>query len=101
MNEKGCSRIICSAIIPAELWQESGRWDVMGAEMFRLKDRNDRDFCLGPTHEEVFTDIARNEIKSYKQLPFNLYQIQIKYRDERRPRFGVMRSREFHNERCL
>ena len=82
-------------MIPAELWQESGRWDAYGAEMFRLKDRGERDFCLGPTHEEVFTDIARSMIKSYKQLPLNLYQIQTKYRDERRPRFGVMRSREF------
>ena len=95
MNEAGAQEFLASAVLPAELWQESGRWDVYGEEMFRLKDRNNRDFCLGPTHEEVFTDIARNEIKSYKQLPVNLYQIQTKYRDERRPRFGVMRSREF------
>lgn len=95
MNEAGAQEFLASAILPAELWQESGRWDVYGEEMFRLKDRNNRDFCLGPTHEEVFTDMARNEIKSYKQLPVNLYQIQTKYRDERRPRFGVMRSREF------
>ena len=95
MNNAGAQEFLASAILPAELWQESGRWDVYGEEMFRLKDRNNRDFCLGPTHEEVFTDIARNEIKSYKQLPVNLYQIQTKYRDERRPRFGVMRSREF------
>lgn len=95
MNSAGAQEFLASAIIPAELWQESGRWDAYGAEMFRLKDRGERDFCLGPTHEEVFTDIARNEIKSYKQLPLNLYQIQTKYRDERRPRFGVMRSREF------
>ena len=95
MNAKGAQEISCALLVPAELWQESGRWDVYGEEMFRLKDRNNRDFCLGPTHEEVFTDIARNEIKSYKQLPVNLYQIQTKYRDERRPRFGVMRSREF------
>ncbi len=95
MNNAGAQEFLASAVIPAELWQESGRWEAYGAEMFRLKDRNDRDFCLGPTHEEVFTDIARNEIKSYKQLPLNLYQIQTKYRDERRPRFGVMRSREF------
>jgi len=95
MNNAGAQEFLASAIIPAELWQESGRWNAYGAEMFRLKDRNYRDFCLGPTHEEVFTDIARNEIKSYKQLPLNLYQIQTKYRDERRPRFGVMRSREF------
>jgi len=95
MDNTGAQEFLASALLPAELWMESGRWDVMGEEMFRLKDRNDRDFCLGPTHEEVFTDIARNEIKSYKQLPLNLYQIQTKYRDERRPRFGVMRSREF------
>lgn len=95
MDKTGAQEFLASALLPAELWMESGRWDVMGEEMFRLKDRNDRDFCLGPTHEEVFTDIARNEIKSYKQLPLNLYQIQTKYRDERRPRFGVMRSREF------
>ena len=95
MNNAGAQEFLASAMLPAELWQESGRWDVYGEEMFRLKDRNNRDFCLGPTHEEVFTDIARNEIKSYKQLPVNLYQIQTKYRDERRPRFGVMRSREF------
>ena len=95
MNTAGAQEFLASAVLPAELWQESGRWDVYGDEMFRLKDRNNRDFCLGPTHEEVFTDLARNEIKSYKQLPVNLYQIQTKYRDERRPRFGIMRSREF------
>ena len=95
MNTAGAQEFLASAVLPAELWQESGRWDVYGDEMFRLKDRNNRDFCIGPTHEEVFTDIARNEIKSYKQLPVNLYQIQTKYRDERRPRFGIMRSREF------
>ncbi len=95
MDGAGAQEFLASALLPAELWRESGRWEAMGPEMFRLKDRNDRDFCLGPTHEEVFTDIARNEIKSYKQLPLNLYQIQTKYRDERRPRFGVMRSREF------
>lgn len=95
MNTAGAQEFLASAVLPAELWQESCRWDVYGDEMFRLKDRNNRDFCLGPTHEEVFTDIARNEIKSYKQLPVNLYQIQTKYRDERRPRFGIMRSREF------
>jgi len=95
MDRAGAQEFLASALIPANLCQESGRWDVMGSEMIRLKDRNGRDFCLGPTHEEVFTDLARNEIKSYKQLPLNLYQIQTKYRDERRPRFGVMRSREF------
>lgn len=95
MDRAGAQEFLASALIPANLWQESGRWDVFGPEMFRVKDRNGRDFCLGPTHEEIFTDLARNEIKSYKQLPLNLYQIQTKYRDERRPRFGVMRSREF------
>lgn len=95
MDNAGCQEFLASALLPSELWKESGRWDVMGPEMFRLKDRHEREFCLGPTHEEVFTDIARSTIKSYKQLPLNLYQIQTKYRDERRPRFGVMRSREF------
>ena len=95
MDGADAQEFLASALLPSELWIESGRWDVFGPEMFRLKDRNEREFCLGPTHEEVFTDIARNEIKSYKQLPLNLYQIQTKYRDERRPRFGVMRSREF------
>ncbi|WP_092921750.1 proline--tRNA ligase [Romboutsia hominis] len=95
LEKKGCQEILCSGLIPSELWKESGRWDVMGAEMMRVKDRNDRDFCLGPTHEEVFTDLIRQEITSYKQLPLNLYQIQVKYRDERRPRFGVMRTRTF------
>lgn len=95
MDRSGAQEFLASAIIPAELWKESGRWEVFGPEMFRLSDRNERQFCLGPTHEEVFTDIARSVIKSYKQLPLNLYQIQTKYRDERRPRFGVMRSREF------
>ena len=95
MDRTGAQEFLASALIPSELWKESGRWETMGSEMFKLKDRNEREFCLGPTHEEVFTDIARNEIKSYKQLPLNLYQIQTKYRDERRPRFGVMRSREF------
>ena len=80
---------------PAELWQESGRWQKMGDEMLRMQDRHERDFCLGPTHEEVITDIFRREIHSYKQLPINFYQIQTKFRDERRPRFGVMRAREF------
>ncbi|MGL4741409.1 MAG: proline--tRNA ligase [Sarcina sp.] len=95
MEEAGAEELLCSAIIPSELWKESGRWDAYGAEMFRVTDRNNREFCLGPTHEEVFTDIVRNTVKSYKQAPLNLYQIQTKYRDERRPRFGVMRSREF------
>lgn len=95
MDAKGAQEILMSAIQPAELWQESGRWYAYGPEMFRLKDRNERDFCLGPTHEEIFTDIIRSEISSHKQLPVNLYQIQTKYRDEKRPRFGLMRSREF------
>ena len=83
------------AVQPAELWEESGRWSNFGPELLRLKDRHERDFCVGPTHEEVITDIARREIRSYKQLPINLYQIQTKFRDEIRPRFGVMRAREF------
>ena len=95
MDAKGGQEILMSAIQPAELWQESGRWSVFGPEMFRLQDRNARDFCLGPTHEQIFTDIVRNEVDSYRQLPLNLYQIQTKYRDEKRPRFGLMRSREF------
>ena len=95
MDAKGGQEILMSALQPAELWQESGRWNVYGPELFRLKDRNDRSFCLGPTHEEIFTDIIRNEVNSYRQLPINLYQIQTKYRDEARPRFGLMRSREF------
>ncbi len=95
MDNAGAQELLCSAVIPSELWKESGRWDAYGQEMFRVTDRNNREFCLGPTHEEVFTDIVRTTIKSYKQVPLNLYQIQTKYRDERRPRFGVMRSREF------
>lgn len=95
MNRAGAQEILCSALLPSELWKESGRWDVFGPEMFKVIDRNEREFCLGPTHEEIFTDIIRNDIKSYKDLPLNIYQIQTKYRDERRPRFGVMRSREF------
>ena len=83
------------AVQPAELWQESGRWEQYGPELLRFKDRHQRDFCLGPTHEEVVSDIVRREVKSYRQLPLNLYQIQIKFRDEIRPRFGVMRGREF------
>lgn len=95
MDRAGGQEILMSAIQPAELWQESGRWYAYGPELWRLKDRNGRDFCLGPTHEEIFTDIVRNDISSYRQLPVNLYQIQTKYRDEARPRFGLMRSREF------
>lgn len=95
MDAKGGQEILMSAIQPAELWEESGRWYAYGPELWRLRDRNGRDFCLGPTHEEIFTDIARADITSHRQLPVNLYQIQTKYRDEARPRFGLMRSREF------
>ena len=95
MDGKGAQEIHMSALQPAELWQESGRWFAYGPEMWRVKDRNQREFCLGPTHEEVFTDIIRNDVTSHRQLPMNLYQIQTKYRDEARPRFGLMRSREF------
>ncbi|WP_127477800.1 proline--tRNA ligase [Sulfurivermis fontis] len=95
MNRAGAQEVLMPAVQPAELWQESGRWDQMGEEMLRLKDRHQRDFCFGPTHEEIITDLCRNELRSYKQLPANFYQIQTKFRDERRPRFGVMRAREF------
>lgn len=95
MNKSGAMEVSMPVVQPAELWQESGRWDTMGDELLRIRDRHDRDFCLGPTHEEVITDIVRNEYSSYRQLPCNLYQIQTKFRDERRPRFGVMRAREF------
>jgi prolyl-tRNA synthetase len=95
MNRAGALELLMPGVIPAELWVESGRWGEFGPELLRLKDRHERDFCLGPTHEEVITDIARNELKSYRQLPANFYQIQMKFRDERRPRFGVMRAREF------
>lgn len=95
MDAKGGQEVLMPIMQPAELWKESGRWDVYGAELFRLKDRHNREFCLGPTHEEIITDLVRGEIRSYKQLPMLLYQIQNKYRDERRPRFGLMRGREF------
>ncbi len=95
MNSRGAQEIIMPIIQPSELWQESGRWDVYGPELFRLEDRHGRVFCLGPTHEEVITDLVRNEVQSYRQLPLLLYQIQNKYRDERRPRFGLIRGREF------
>lgn len=95
MDKSGAQEILCSAIQPKELWEESGRWSKYGPELFRFNDRHDREFCLGPTHEEIFTDLARNLIKSRKDLPMNLYQIQTKYRDEVRPRFGLMRGREF------
>ena len=95
MNRAGAVELLMPAIQPAELWQESGRWDEFGPQMLKIKDRHERDFCFGPTHEEVITDIARKEIRSYRQLPLNFYQIQTKFRDEIRPRFGVMRAREF------
>ena len=110
MDHQGGQEVLLPIIQPAELWQESGRWDVYGPELFRLKDRHNRDFALGPTHEEIITALARGEVNSYKQMPILLYQIQNKYRDERRPRFGLLRGREFimkdlysfdRNEECL
>jgi len=95
MNQAGAQEVLMPAVQPAELWQESGRWEQYGPELLRLKDRHDRDFCFGPTHEEIITDLIRHEIRSYKQLPANFYQIQTKFRDEIRPRFGIMRAREF------
>ncbi|MBE9528104.1 MAG: proline--tRNA ligase [Proteobacteria bacterium] len=95
MNRSGAQEILMPTVLPAELWSESGRWEEYGAELLRLKDRHGRDFCLGPTHEEAVTDIVRRDVKSYKGLPLNLYQIQGKFRDEIRPRFGLMRGREF------
>lgn len=95
LDRAGAVELLMPAVQPAELWQETGRWEVFGPQMLKIKDRHERDFCFGPTHEEVITDIVRREIKSYRQLPKNFYQIQIKFRDEIRPRFGVMRAREF------
>ncbi|VAX12896.1 Prolyl-tRNA synthetase, bacterial type [hydrothermal vent metagenome] len=95
MNHAGAQEVLMPAVQPAELWQESGRWEQYGPELLRMQDRHGRDFCLGPTHEEIITDLARNELRSYKQLPANFYQIQTKFRDEVRPRFGIMRAREF------
>ncbi|MGD8525438.1 MAG: proline--tRNA ligase [Thioalkalispiraceae bacterium] len=95
MNKAGGQEVLMPAVQPAELWKESGRWDQYGPELLRINDRHEREFCFGPTHEEVITDLIRNEIRSYKQLPSNFYQIQTKFRDEIRPRFGVMRAREF------
>ena len=95
MDRSGGIEVLMPAVVPAELWMETGRWDKFGPQMLKIKDRHDRDFCFGPTHEEVITDIARREIRSYRQLPINFYQIQAKFRDEIRPRFGVMRAREF------
>ncbi|MDN6318427.1 MAG: proline--tRNA ligase [Marinobacter sp.] len=95
MDKSGAQEILMPAIQPAELWEESGRWEQYGGELLRMNDRHGREFCFGPTHEEVITDLVRNELKSYKELPANFYQVQTKFRDERRPRFGVMRAREF------
>ncbi len=95
MNRAGAQELLMPAVVPAELWQETGRWEKYGPELLRIKDRHHRDFVIGPTHEEVITDVVRREIKSYRQLPIHLYQIQTKFRDEIRPRFGVMRGREF------
>ncbi len=110
MDKVNALELLMPAVQPSELWKESGRWDKYGPELLRITDRHEREFCFGPTHEEIITDIARKEIKSYKQLPVIYYQIQTKFRDEIRPRFGVMRAREFlmkdaysfhENEDCL
>ena len=95
MDRAGSQEALLSAIQPREIWDKSGRWEDFGPEMWKVRDRNDREFCLGPTHEEYFTDLLKGEVKSYKQLPLNIYQIQTKYRDEKRPRFGLIRGREF------
>jgi prolyl-tRNA synthetase len=95
MNRVGGQEVTLPAVQPSELWEESGRWSFYGKELLRFKDRHERDFCLGPTHEEVITDLVRRETRSYRQLPLILYQLQTKFRDEIRPRFGVMRAREF------
>src|SRR6476659_10171725 len=95
MNRAGAQELLMPIASPAELWQETGRWNFYGKELLRCKDRHERDFCLGPTHEEVITDLFRREVRSYRQMPLNFYQIQTKFRDEIRPRFGLMRGREF------
>ncbi len=95
MDAAGSQELLMSAIQPKELWEATNRWANFGPEMFKLYDRHEREFCLGPTHEEVFTATIKGEVNSYRQLPLNLYQIQTKYRDEKRPRFGVIRAREF------
>ncbi len=100
MDEAGAQEVLLPAVQPAELWKQTGRWDVYGKELLRMKDRHERDFCLGPTHEEVITDLVRNNVSSYKELPLMLYQIQTKFRDEIRPRFGLMRGREFIMKDC-
>jgi len=95
LDAAGCQEVLLPVVTPAELWQESGRWDFYGKELLRIRDRHDREFCLGPTHEEVITDLVRRDVRSYRNLPLNLYQVQTKFRDEIRPRFGLMRGREF------
>jgi prolyl-tRNA synthetase len=93
MDRAGAQELLMSGVQPAELWRESGRWDAYGPELLRFQDRHQREFCLGPTHEEIITDLIRKEVRSYKQLPANFYQIQTKFREEIRPRFGIMRAR--------
>ncbi|MBX7149182.1 proline--tRNA ligase [bacterium] len=100
MNAVGAQELLMPMVLPAELWSESGRWQIYGKELLRLKDRHDNEFCLGPTHEEIITDVVRREVRSYRQLPVSLYQIQTKFRDETRPRFGLMRGREFIMKDC-
>ncbi len=100
MNLAGAQELLLPIVMPRELWEESSRWNVYGKELLRFKDRHERDFCMGPTHEEAITDLVRNEIRSYRQLPLSLYQIQTKFRDEIRPRFGLMRGREFIMKDC-
>jgi len=100
MNVAGAQELLLPIVMPKELWEETKRWEVYGKELWRIKDRHERDFCLGPTHEEAITDLVRNEIKSYRQLPLSLFQIQTKFRDEIRPRFGLMRGREFIMKDC-
>ena len=95
MDRAGAIELSMPAVQPAELWQESGRWEKYGPELLRCKDRHQRDFVIGPTHEEVITDVVRKDVKSYRQLPLHFYQVQVKFRDEIRPRFGIMRGREF------
>ena len=95
MDNSGAQEVFMPMVQPRELWEETKRWEKMGPELLRIKDRHDRDFCLGPTHEEVITDIIRDNVKSYRELPLNIYQIQTKFRDEVRPRYGIMRGREF------
>src|SRR5580765_7971383 len=95
MNRAGALEVVMPTVQPRELWDETGRWQKFGGQLLKIKDRKEQEYCFGPTHEEVITDLARNELRSYKQLPINFYQIQTKFRDEIRPRFGIMRAREF------